>query len=431
MAGRIAMRYGLPLLLTTLPFDSSPKDFRVGASHYATCAACHGQRAEGNEALASPRLTGLEGWYLVRQLKNFKAGIRGEHPDDIFGAQMRPMVALLPDQQAIEDVVAYIGTLGSEPAPNANAHASHAADRMAERHEDLTIGANQSELKAGADVTSAQLECAAVMSDKRLEAARTLSVRTYSSDDLVCASRLYHAMAKAHTDDIALQIEAMTAMNNTLHYLQVLVSQDLMGVNRLNVAHATAVGDMLLDLAADAYTTAPDSPGVMVNKALAAKITDGAYDADLLVKAIDTAPSTLNGLAQIRLGRMLFELPTILGGDVEQSIDLLNQALEVDPGSIQALYYLAESYDQELEEGKAAAVMGNMLAVTPEPAEMQMAVDMLRLASGLAKRIRQQDLSVELRTRRNNLLEDNPELLTRVSIAVGGHGGEHPLGNEP
>ena len=79
---------------------------------YAACAACHGDAAQGNEALGAPALAGQNDWYLVTQLKNFKAGYRGSHADDKFGAQMVPMAGALADQTAIENVVSYINTLG-------------------------------------------------------------------------------------------------------------------------------------------------------------------------------------------------------------------------------------------------------------------------------------------------------------------------------
>jgi cytochrome c oxidase subunit II len=47
----------------------------------------------------------------VRQLQNYKQGIRGTHPEDSYGEQMRLMAAILVDDQAIHDVVAYINTL--------------------------------------------------------------------------------------------------------------------------------------------------------------------------------------------------------------------------------------------------------------------------------------------------------------------------------
>lgn len=82
----------------------------IGSALYAVCAACHGAQGEGNLALDSPKLTGQSDWYINRQLQNFKQGYRGAHKDDLFGAQMAPMAAILADDAAIRDVTAYIGT---------------------------------------------------------------------------------------------------------------------------------------------------------------------------------------------------------------------------------------------------------------------------------------------------------------------------------
>ena len=86
-------------------------DIDQGKSHYSTCAACHGIDGTGNEALGSPDLTIANDWYLVTQLKNFRSGARGSHPSDIYGMQMRASARLLEDDDAINDVVAYIHTL--------------------------------------------------------------------------------------------------------------------------------------------------------------------------------------------------------------------------------------------------------------------------------------------------------------------------------
>ncbi len=86
-------------------------DAAKGKALYATCAACHGQNGEGNQALNAPRIAGQEDWYVVRQLQNFKAGIRAGDPKDTYGAQMRPMALTLPNDQAMEDVAAYVATL--------------------------------------------------------------------------------------------------------------------------------------------------------------------------------------------------------------------------------------------------------------------------------------------------------------------------------
>ena len=101
-------------LSAALQAKSVVGDAERGKALYAICAACHGMQAEGNLALNSPRLTGQNDWYLVRQLQYYKAGIRGTHADDVYGQQMYPMALTLADDQAIRDVVAYINTLGAQ-----------------------------------------------------------------------------------------------------------------------------------------------------------------------------------------------------------------------------------------------------------------------------------------------------------------------------
>jgi len=86
-------------------------DADKGRMHYSTCVACHGIRGEGNIALGSPALTGINDWYLVTQIRNFRDGTRGSHAGDTYGMQMRASARLLPDDAAIQDVVTYILTL--------------------------------------------------------------------------------------------------------------------------------------------------------------------------------------------------------------------------------------------------------------------------------------------------------------------------------
>jgi cytochrome c oxidase subunit 2 len=85
-----------------------------GQALYAVCGACHGPNAEGQEALNAPRLAGQEEWYVIRQLQNFKTGIRGTNPNDTFGMQMAPMAQTLVDDQAMADVAAYVKSLGTK-----------------------------------------------------------------------------------------------------------------------------------------------------------------------------------------------------------------------------------------------------------------------------------------------------------------------------
>ncbi len=87
-------------------------DIEKGRNYYhMICGACHGKNAVGNPSLNSPRLAGIDDWYLEAQFNLFKNGIRGMHPDDTHGAQMQAMSNSLPDDQALKDVIAYIQSL--------------------------------------------------------------------------------------------------------------------------------------------------------------------------------------------------------------------------------------------------------------------------------------------------------------------------------
>jgi len=88
-------------------------DIKNGKNIYqGICGSCHGPNASGNEKLNAPRLNGLNDWYLKEQILKFKKSIRGAHPDDKLGAQMIAMMAMLPDEQSINDVIAYMQSAG-------------------------------------------------------------------------------------------------------------------------------------------------------------------------------------------------------------------------------------------------------------------------------------------------------------------------------
>jgi cytochrome c oxidase subunit 2 len=86
-------------------------DAAAGQALFATCTACHGDQGQGNKELGAPKLAGQAGWYLARQLQSFKQGVRGSHENDTYGKQMIPFAAMLADDAAMRNVVAYIGSL--------------------------------------------------------------------------------------------------------------------------------------------------------------------------------------------------------------------------------------------------------------------------------------------------------------------------------
>lgn len=101
--------------IATLPDKRAEKSVKGNAERgrglYTTCGVCHGARGQGNLAQGVPRLAGMSDWYMARQLDNFKAGIRGVHPADAYGSQMRFMAAMLKDAQTQDDLLSYVNTL--------------------------------------------------------------------------------------------------------------------------------------------------------------------------------------------------------------------------------------------------------------------------------------------------------------------------------
>lgn len=100
-------------------------DAKAGQELYAPCTACHGAQGEGNQQLNAPKLSGQAAWYLARQLKDFKSGVRGAHELDVYGKQMIPFAALLADDAAVRNVVAYVASLpDTRPADTLGGDAS-------------------------------------------------------------------------------------------------------------------------------------------------------------------------------------------------------------------------------------------------------------------------------------------------------------------
>ena len=91
--------------------DRGSGDATAGEELFAFCATCHGPSAEGNEVRKAPRLSHQHAWYLEKQLRNFRGGVRGAHSADIEGQQMAAIAKTLEDDKAISDLIAHIQSL--------------------------------------------------------------------------------------------------------------------------------------------------------------------------------------------------------------------------------------------------------------------------------------------------------------------------------
>lgn len=127
--------------------ESAAGDATKGKAAYAVCAACHGANGMGNKALNAPRIAGQEPWYLERQLKNFKGGIRGADPKDTYGMQMRPMALTLANDQAVSDMAAFLSSMpvskSSESTVKGDATAGKASYMICQTCHGPTGGGNK------------------------------------------------------------------------------------------------------------------------------------------------------------------------------------------------------------------------------------------------------------------------------------------------
>ncbi len=95
--------------------DALVTEASEGQVHYATCITCHGPSGEGVEALGGPRINGLDRDYLARQIHNYRDGRRGTSSEYPLGQQMAAMSRVLPNDEAVASVAAYIAAMPPLP----------------------------------------------------------------------------------------------------------------------------------------------------------------------------------------------------------------------------------------------------------------------------------------------------------------------------
>lgn len=87
------------------------------AANLASCVVCHGPAGGGIASLEAPRIGGMAEWYLARQLKYFKTGVRGGvAEEDPVGTRMHAFALTLETDRVIEDLAAHFASLSPPPA---------------------------------------------------------------------------------------------------------------------------------------------------------------------------------------------------------------------------------------------------------------------------------------------------------------------------
>jgi cytochrome c553 len=114
--GRLAASVALALAVSSA----------TAGDNFDYCLLCHGSNANGNFGIRAPKISGVEPWYLARQLENFAAGVRGVPADDASGHEMGPVAGRLKAEATLDAAVQFIGTLESKrPVPTLSGDVAH------------------------------------------------------------------------------------------------------------------------------------------------------------------------------------------------------------------------------------------------------------------------------------------------------------------
>jgi cytochrome c oxidase subunit II len=81
-----------------------------GERIYDICGACHGTRAQGDQTLKAPPLAGQQRSYLLRQLRNFHSGVRGDKAD-VQAREMQDILKTVAAEGDWQSVIDFVMTL--------------------------------------------------------------------------------------------------------------------------------------------------------------------------------------------------------------------------------------------------------------------------------------------------------------------------------
>ncbi len=97
-------------LFVLLAFPAIADEER-GKQLYELCQMCHGDNGEGMTLSLAPSIAGQSQWYVESQLRQFRDGGRGVHPEDVPGMRMRPMSIWLAKDEDLVAVAEYVSNL--------------------------------------------------------------------------------------------------------------------------------------------------------------------------------------------------------------------------------------------------------------------------------------------------------------------------------
>lgn len=267
-----------------------------------------------------------------------------------------------------------------------------------------------------------------------------LSAAVWDKNSLGCAADLLSAAATGAAADVATQVQALLANVAYIAHVNLLWDFDLYGIRvpewSACITHAIEQANSIDQRLA---TVPADDPDLMAARALYKltwpnKVTDTKTVMKetraalaLLEQTVAKDSKALGGNALWVLGRVYFDLPEFAGGDAVKAVKLLEQAHSQTPQNISLLRYSAYVHAQDRNPPLAKRRLTEILAVEPDPADLQTAADELKNARDLATRLPDPALAQKLTEKRDALLKAHPRLLARKPTAANMHGGVDPI----
>lgn len=308
----------------------------------------------------------------------------------------------------------------------------------------VALGASALAQAAAPTPASVSASCAKPRDAESFEAVFTeATVQRHSLPQLTCAAAISYAWASRKPSDVDLQMLALDANINLLEAIQLqLDTQTYQGGEAyadLKARWALGIqqGKALSGRLAKAAQSVPSIAGlriaydlVAVSSSLVApdvayRQAAGAFKP--LAALLEKNPKLLDGIGEMMLGRLYYQLPESAGGDLDQALVHLERAHAANRKSIVFQRWYAEALVALDRKDQARAVLALMLPLKPEAIERQSFADELRAGVGLALRSGDEALSEQLAAKRAALFKAFPELKTRLPAAISGHGGVDPL----
>ncbi len=296
--------------------------------------------------------------------------------------------------------------------------------------------------------TQAQLQnCKFLGQADKMEAAYSeLLEKKWDRDQLGCGALYIYETAQQSTFGIELKLKALAAQ---LNYFDVLnrsypklyqsgaLGDELNGLWRATrersrnlIASVEFLDGFIpeINLLKGAYLLANTEKDSSVKEAIGALPPA----LKLIEDAVQRKPEAGDGLGLYLLGRMKLTMPSFIGGDTDEAIELFEKAILQQPNNLEIHRWLLQGYAATGEVEKEMNVITKASKIFDQNINDQDLADLYIIYGGSAHRYNMENEITFFSQQRKSLFEQKPYLLTRESGANRGHGGADPItGTDP